>query len=76
MRPRRTERTKTCLELPGGNEDNFLWMEEAVSAEGHSVMVSYWEPNEEERAAIAAGKKICLLVWGGSHPPVAMAVDE
>lgn len=38
------------------------------------VMVSEWVPNEDERAAIAAGSSIFLHVQGTQHPPVLLEV--
>lgn len=75
MRPRRTPRTRDCLELPGGNEDNYLWMERA-SMEGAPVMLTYWEPTAEEIARIVGGEKIVLIMWGTVHTPVAMSTES
>lgn len=40
---------------------------------GDGTMTSVWLPSDEERAAIAAGGVVCLVIWGSLHPPVAMA---
>lgn len=42
---------------------------------GQPTMVSYWEPDDADRAAIAKGAKIRLWVIGGLHPPVAIDVE-
>lgn len=48
-----------------------------VKIEGQAAMLSYWEPDEEDRKILAAGGKIRLFVWGTIHPPVAIdAVPE
>ncbi len=40
-------------------------------------LVSWWQPNEEEKAAIAAGQPIHLHVFTGGRapPPVALTVQ-
>lgn len=76
MKPRRTPKTTTCLELPGGNEDNYLWMFPTVDVNDKPLMVTFWEPNAKERAAIARGEKITLICWGKRHPPIAMTVES
>lgn len=40
------------------------------------TITSIWEPTDEERAAIAAGGRIALTVWGNAHPPVGIGVTE
>jgi hypothetical protein len=72
VKPRRTHASNKVLRLPGGNEDNDLWIEHGVDEGGMSVMCSVWEPTAEERAKIAAGENVELLVWGDAHPPVAV----
>lgn len=73
MKPRRTKMS-ICLELPGGNEDNYLWMEKTSDEDGNPVMATFWEPSEYEREAIANGGRVVLFVWGRRHPPVDMGV--
>jgi hypothetical protein len=55
-----------------------LWV--AVDRAGpqgdQTTMRSAWHPNEEEKAAIAAGAPVVLWVWGTGHPPVAVTVGE
>lgn len=75
MRPRRTPASNQVFRLPGGNEDNDLWLTN-VELEGHPVLVSVWELSDEERARIAAGDNIQLLVWGPGHPPVQLATTD
>ena len=43
---------------------------------GKPAMVSYWEIDDEDRAAIARGAKIRLWVLGEAHPPVALDVAK
>jgi hypothetical protein len=63
--------------LSGGTEDNDLWVQDKVDPERpHELVVaSVWEPTLEERARIAAGENIELLVWGG-QPPVALRLTD
>lgn len=35
-----------------------------------------WEPTEEELAALNAGARIVLTIWGVPHPPVAIDVSQ
>lgn len=74
MKPRRTKTTDVCLELAGGNEDNYLWAERTTGEDGRPMIVTFWEPTDEERRVIAEGGKIVLFVQGRIHPPVAMSV--
>lgn len=76
MKPRRTHRSDTVFRLPGGTEDNDLWVERRVDESNFPVLESVWEPTDEERAAIAEGQNVYLLVWGGGHPPVALGVTD
>lgn len=72
MKPRRTHDSTTVFRLPGGNEDNDLWVEHARDSGGNPVICSTWEPTAKERAAIAAGANVELSVWGSAMPPVAV----
>ncbi|VWB88611.1 hypothetical protein BLA13014_04102 [Burkholderia aenigmatica] len=38
-------------------------------------VVSFWRPNAEELAALAAGAPVMLFVVGHTMPPVALAVE-
>lgn len=76
MKARRTIRSTTVFRLPGGTEDNDLWVEPLVDEDGHSVLSSTWEPTEEERIAIAQGANVELLVWGAGTPPVALRITH
>jgi hypothetical protein len=75
MNARRTYASTGVLTLPGGNEDNDLWFTEYRPEEGGVAMGSTWVPTDEERKAIAAGANIELVVWGVSHPPVAVRLS-
>ena len=75
MKARRTTETNRCFVLPGGNEDNDLWVQDAVDPGGHPVICSYWFPNDDEKQRIMNDEAIELIVWGNGHPPVALAVE-
>ena len=47
-----------------------------MECEGIPVVVSYWKPDADELARLAAGKPVALLVWGKTHAPVAVMVDQ
>ena len=76
MKARRTHFTTRVFVLPGGNEDNDLWVYDVADNEGHQVIASVWVPTIEERRAIAAGENIRLLVWTDRMPPVAMDTTD
>jgi hypothetical protein len=78
MKPRRTHSSNAVLKLPGGTEDNDLWIEATHNSEdpAEPVLVSVWELAPEERELIAAGANIELAVHGSAHPPVAMGVTD
>jgi hypothetical protein len=40
------------------------------------ALVSCWQPDEFERARLAAGAPVRLTVYGRGHPPVMLAVPE
>ena len=73
MKPIRTPSTNTTYVLPGGNEDNFLPAEH-LDEEG--IVKSVWTATPEERALIAGGARIVLLIWGGLVPPVGLALEK
>jgi hypothetical protein len=73
MRPRRTHESNQVFRLVGGTEDNDLWVTRTVTEDGAPVICSTWEPTDDERAAIADGANVELIVWGDGTPPVAMS---
>lgn len=77
MKPRRTHYSNSVLRLPGGNEDNDLWVTRDKHADSDDlVRCSTWEPTDDERKAIANGENIELIVWGEGHPPVAIRTNN
>jgi hypothetical protein len=62
--------------LPGGTEDNDLWVQRLTDADNFPVLRSVWEPSDEERKAIAEGGSVELLVWAGQYPPVAVSTTD
>jgi hypothetical protein len=71
MKPRRTPTSNHVFSLPGGNEDNDLWVQRDVDP---AFSLSVWELDDEERAAIAEGGTVELVIFGAGHPPVSLAV--
>lgn len=78
MKPRRTVTSNHVLSLPGGNEDNDLWVTVGpASPEDQSpVICSTWELSAEERERVAAGENVELIVFGTAHPPVQMRLTN
>lgn len=75
MKSRRTHLSTNVIGLPGGNEDNDLWVFfDEHSKDGSPMIRSTWVPTDEERRRIAEGENVELIVWGLGHPPVAMEV--
>jgi hypothetical protein len=74
VKPRRTVYSNQVFRLPGGTEDNDLWVQLDHHVDGSPLIRSTWVPTDEEREAIARGSNIELTVWGSGHPPVAMGV--
>jgi len=74
MDPIRTHASNVCFKLDGGTDENDLWIEKDVDLLDQPVLISTWEPTPGERALIAAGAAIELIVWGEGHPPVAIHV--
>lgn len=75
MKPRRTPHSNKVFRLDGGNEDNDLWVEATTSEQGPCIR-SVWELTDEERAKVAAGENVYLVVWGTVTPPVAIGVTD
>lgn len=75
MRPRRTPLSDRVFKLPGGNEDNDLWVQR-IWEDGGIQIRSVWEFDVEERAEIAAGANVELCVFGDGTPPVSLAVTH
>jgi hypothetical protein len=75
-RPRRTHESNHVFRLPGGTEDNDLWVLKTEDVDGNPCIRSVWEPNDEERAALARGDNIYLVTWGNGTPPLAMGVTD
>ena len=78
MKPRRTHNSTHVFTLEGGTEDNDLWAyflpDESNPRLG--VMCTVWTPTEEERARIAGGENIRLLMWSARPYPVAMDLTD
>jgi len=64
------------IRLPGGTEDNDLWVYDMIDNESHHVICSVWEPSKEQREAIANGENIRLIVWSDRMSPVAMDTTD
>lgn len=76
MKPRRTHLSDRVFRLPGGNEDNDLWTTTYGPEAGGPAIGSTWELDDDERAAIAAGANVELVVFGYAQPPVNVRVTD
>lgn len=70
MKPVRTPDSNALFTLPGGNEDNYLYAEQTVGGEIHSV----WELHPAERAMLAGGGRVRLTIFGALVPPVLLTI--
>lgn len=43
--------------------------------DGAPAVMSFWQPSDAERAAIAAGKAVYIHVLGTTHPPIFVGVE-
>lgn len=71
MKGRRTHESNDVFKLEGGTEDNDLWVERREGQWGPEV-ASVWVPSDDERAAIARGDNIELVILGRGIPPLMM----
>ena len=80
MKPRKTINSARCYVVQDSDgqtdPDSELWTYTAEDANGRMVTCSVWEPTPEERAAIAAGENVRLIVWGVRMVPVAMDLTD
>lgn len=76
MNPRRTHESNTVYRLPGGTEDSDMWAVTGKDDEDNPVIVTTWEPTDDERQRIANGENIALIIWGDYQPPVKLATID
>ena len=76
MKPVRTPWTNALYKLEGGSDENDLPLEKNHDADEHEILLSTWELTNEERKAVADGKRIEVIIWGEEHPPIALRVEE
>lgn len=82
MRPRKTPTSNKVFELAGGNEDNYLHVKVGIGhprvldSDGMPTIEAVFEPSPEERAAIATGANVSLVVMGTGVPPMSMTTTR
>jgi hypothetical protein len=47
-----------------------------VLCAGELVMISAWQPTPEELRKLNLGESVHLMIWGNTHPVVALGVGE
>jgi len=72
VKARRTHFSDFVFRLPGGTEDNDLWVCRDTDELDNPVIRSTWELSDRERQQIAEGENVELIVWGAGTPPVAL----
>ena len=78
MRPTQHPTNNDVLRAPPGvphEECQPLAITRIGYTDGALAVRSYWQPNQQEREALAAGALVCFECWGTTHPPVALSVD-
>lgn len=76
LRPRRTHDSNGVFELPGGTEDNDLWVRHGLSDDKVPVICSTFVPTAQQREAIAQGENIELVIFGKAQPPVIVRLTD
>lgn len=80
LKPAKTVLSSYIFKLPGGTKENDLPVEVRTTTTTpgitDTVLSSTWVPTDEQRALIADGANIELLVWGEGHPPVALELTD
>lgn len=79
MNPIKHASTNAVLQPPPGTTPDQvqpLPITRVVFESGIPAVWSYWQPSDEERSAIAAGAAVRLSIWGHTHPPLNLGVDE
>lgn len=78
MRPTQHPSNNAVLAAPPGigiEQCVPLAITRAQYPDGMPVVISYWQPSQSEREAIAAGALVAFQCWGNTHPPVFIGVD-
>jgi hypothetical protein len=76
MRARRTVFSNKVFRMPGGNEDQDLWAMTDTDSDDDPVIRTTWVPDDEERAEIAGGSNVEVVIWGVEHPAMAVTTDD
>lgn len=85
MNPRRVPSSNHVVGLPGGTEDNDLHVRTGVSwpnlaaddpCAGQPYTAAVFEPDPVERAAIATGANVELVILGTRVPPLILGVTR
>lgn len=75
MKPTQQATNNGILRAPEGMDVFALPVTRMLFADGTEAVASYWRPNEHERALLAAGAPVRLLVIGVTHPPLQIGVS-
>lgn len=78
MRPTQHTSNNDVLGAPPGvpvDQCRPLYITRVKYGNGMPGTWSFWQPNEAEKLAIAAGASVRFSCWGTTHPPVHIGVD-
>lgn len=75
MRPIQTPNCNLVLTL-AGCEDLPVVSRGQADGDALPTVTSYWVPDDEEKAALAAGMPLVLSFLGHTHPPVLVRVGD
>ena len=77
MKPRRFHGANKVFSLPGGNEDNDLWVRQMTVLDEtigeQPCIVSVYVPTDAERQRIADGANVEVTIVGIEQPPIIVA---
>lgn len=75
MIPLRIAGANVQFSSPSGCSDiSTLWVRRVQRPDGTEMLLSAWEPTEEELQALLAGGRVELAVMGAMLPPVSLIV--
>lgn len=75
MKPILTHNANLVLTLPGC-DDLPVVLRGLADGDAMETVTSYWKPDPEELAALAAGLPLVLSFLGHTHPPIMVRVGD
>ncbi len=78
MHPIDFPESNKVLTAPTGKEGevNDLPVCETFDSNGDAMVVSVWEPTDEEIEALILHRKLYFMCWGHTHPPITLSLQN